>query len=221
MVAESRIILGLIAVAFLLTGSCTSVAPMTSTPIDQVDATATEDLPTITPADKVEHPFAQTSQPPPTRTPTSTPSSLPQPSEIPSPTVLATPPLPSLPTSTPPAENDSPTRHEYTELLDKVAAEGHIHVIVTLSLPTGPFQPEGYLSQEEIQQQRQAIVATTEALLSSLEGHDAVIYATWEGVPSVGLIVDEAALMQLIASPHAMSIQEDSPDLPQSTGAAG
>lgn len=78
-----------------------------------------------------------------------------------------------------------------------------------LALPTGPYVPEGELSETKLREQRVAITTTREALLESLEGLSATVYAEWESVPEVGLKVDEAALRRLIDSPYVLSIQED------------
>jgi hypothetical protein len=133
-------------------------------------------------------------------------------------TASGTAPATSAPiaTETPtPAATRGAQQGIYSELVAKAAEEGHILVIVELNLPTGPFKPEGTLTPEDVEKQREAIVATREALLASLDGYNAVAYAAWESVPHVGLRVDLEALQQLIISPYVTMIQEDSLNEPQ------
>lgn len=113
-----------------------------------------------------------------------------------------------------PTPSDSATPESYTELLSKAALEGHVWVIVGLELPTGPFIPEGNLSASEIQQQRQTIVTTREALLDSLAGYDVEAYASWDSIPYVALKVDREGLQHLIDSRYVSTIQEDTLDQP-------
>jgi hypothetical protein len=106
----------------------------------------------------------------------------------------------------------------YADLLAKAEEEGYVNVIVGLDLPTGPFKPEGTLTASEIEAQRQAIAATRQALLGSLEGYDVEAYAWWDSVPHVALRVDREALEQLIESPYVTALQEDTPDEPHGEG---
>jgi len=99
---------------------------------------------------------------------------------------------------------------EYNRLLEKAASQETILVVVQLALPTGPFVPEGELTEAKLQEQRAALSATREALIESLAGMNVMVYSEWDSVPAVGLKVDAEALRRLIASPLVLSIQEDS-----------
>lgn len=134
-------------------------------------------------------------------------------------------PLPTPPQASPGPTASLPTAgaeaQDYAELLAKAAAEGQVNIIATLVLETGPFKPEGsFTDQVDVQKQRDAIVAAREALLASLEGYEVEVYGAWESLPSVALRVDLDALLQLVASPYVVVIQEDAADLPHS-GAEG
>ena len=109
----------------------------------------------------------------------------------------------------------SQVSQDYADLLARSVAQGHLLIIVQLALPTGPYIPEGKLSEAELQEQRAAIAATREALVESLAGLNADVYAAWDSTAGVGIKVDEAALRHLIASPYVLSMQEDSLGSPQ------
>ena len=99
-------------------------------------------------------------------------------------------------------------------LMAKADAEGQVLVIVGLDLTRGQYVPEGMLSLDETNAQRSAIEASSAALIASLEGYSAEVYAAWESVPYVAMKVDAAALAQLAANPNVTSIQEDKPSPP-------
>jgi hypothetical protein len=142
-------------------------------------------------------------------------ASAPHPTVLPSITIAPTssPDSPQPPDT--PAVQANQTRSAlpeyYSELLSRAVAEGHVSVIAGLDLPTGPFRPEGALTDSEVQRQRQAIAARREALIGSLEGCDVEAYAWWASLPYVAIRVDRVALEQLIDSPYVTTIQEDTP----------
>jgi uncharacterized repeat protein (TIGR01451 family) len=89
-------------------------------------------------------------------------------------------------------------------------AEEYMMKIVGLDLPTGEFRPEGsFRSAAEAAMQRQAIASTREALLGSLAGYNAEVYAAWDSIPYVAMKVDTEALEQLVISPYVTSVRED------------
>jgi hypothetical protein len=151
-----------------------------------------------------------------TRLPTGTTAPVPSPtltaSASPSPTATAPGATASAQSVATPKPAPSPTlaSQAYADLLATAASQGHVLVIVQLRLPTGPFVPEGELSAAKLLEQRVAIAATRKALVESLAGSDAVVYAAWDSVPSAGIKVDETALRRIIASPFVLSIQKDS-----------
>lgn len=142
-------------------------------------------------------------------TQTETPSLTPWPSVCPSPTTSQDSTRPQGTRVICPTPSDTATPESYSELRSKASVEGHVWVIVGLDLPTGPFIPEGNLSASEIEQQRQAIVTTREALLDSLAAYDVEAYASWDSVPYMALKVDLEGLQQLIDSRYVSTIQED------------
>ena len=107
---------------------------------------------------------------------------------------------------------------DISKLREKVAEKGQLPVIVGLKLPAPGFKPEGTLSPRDAKRQREAIAATREALLNSLAGYEVRVYAVYESLPYVAMKVDAVALEQLAKSPLVTTIQEDSPEKPQTTG---
>lgn len=96
-------------------------------------------------------------------------------------------------------------------LIEKARQQGRVRVIVGLKLPDG-FTPEGDLpSPDAVQRQRGAIAAARQALLASLQGLDATVYARWRSLPQVAIQASGAALSHLADSPYVTTIQEDTP----------
>lgn len=122
------------------------------------------------------------------------------------PTATPTPKPESSPT---PLLLEQPVPEKYQPLLSKVRERGNLLVIVTLNIA---WQPEGELPNEEaIKKQRAAVVQVQDDLLDELPSFKVRVYARWEPVPSIGLVVDEGALRYLVSSPKVKSIQEDNP----------
>lgn len=99
---------------------------------------------------------------------------------------------------------------ELAKLSAKAAQEGKIPIIIGLKLPPPGFRPEGYLSPEEVEQQRDAIIATRDRLLNSLSGYEIEVYTVYASIPYTAMKVDAHALEELTHSPYVKSIEKDS-----------
>lgn len=98
---------------------------------------------------------------------------------------------------------------DYSELFNKVRANGTVFVIVRLHLSVA-FQAEGNLpDNQSVAEQRARITATQDALQRELQDYTIRVYKTYETIPALAMEVNEAALEALISSPLVESIQED------------
>jgi hypothetical protein len=96
-------------------------------------------------------------------------------------------------------------------LLDAVRRRGSLGVVVTLAVP---FTPEGRLSREQIERQRRAIAEAQTRLLDELGRFQTRLTTRFDSTPQLVLVVDEAALRHLLASPRVRHIQENAPQPP-------
>lgn len=111
------------------------------------------------------------------------------------------------------AAPSSPPDAPLSALLAKAATEGSVVVIASLTLPQ-PFTPEAELSLRGVQQQRAAIVAASDAVLTALHGLEAQTIATFTTIPALALRVDAEALHVLASLPQVAQVQEDVPAPP-------
>ncbi|TDD19419.1 hypothetical protein E1218_24145 [Kribbella turkmenica] len=106
----------------------------------------------------------------------------------------------------------APTPQE--NLLSRVPPGGTLPVIVTLE---GRFVPEGQLPDEAARgEQRKAISAAQTAVLAELEGFGVTKVRRFAYVPQLALVVDAAALRQLLGSPRVAAVQQDTAQQAQS-----
>lgn len=101
---------------------------------------------------------------------------------------------------------------------EKVAAQGHLRVIVQVDVPSAP---EGRMSRLEATRQRSAIRAAQNAAVTDLlGGTGAKVHALFDNVPHLAAEVDANTFAKLRASARVRSIEEDvasPPTLLQST----
>ena len=103
-----------------------------------------------------------------------------------------------------------------TRLLAKAANNGHVGIIIGLKLPHPGFKTEGVLSLQEVKQQKKAISAAQDALISSMSEFDVEVYKIYTSIPYMAIKVNVNALRELASSPQVTSIQEDSALMPHS-----
>lgn len=111
----------------------------------------------------------------------------------------------------------------YAQLLERVAEEGRLPVIVTLSLGE-PFVAEGHLTSISRTTQRANIDQAQKGLLAELEGYNAEVYYIYETIPALALRLDAAAFAVVRKSQWVSYIQEDEavpPMLASSTALIG
>lgn len=96
----------------------------------------------------------------------------------------------------------------YAQLLERVAEEGSLPVIVTLSLRE-PFVAEGYLATTAVQTQRENITAAQDELIRLLTRYGAEVYVQYEVFPLIAVRVNAAALRFLMNTPLVANIEED------------
>lgn len=113
-----------------------------------------------------------------------------------------------------PAQEDTPVPEdepqvvpsEYVPLYDRVRNNGRVSLIVGLNVF---FQPEGDLSGQSVQAQRQAIAQAQQSVISALSAFDVDILNTYSFVPFMAVTVDEAGFLYLINSPFVTHIEEN------------
>lgn len=91
-------------------------------------------------------------------------------------------------------------------LPEKARRQGAVTVVVKL---TTTFRPEGGLTPEQVQAQRQAIHAAQARVLQDLQGHYAQVTARLESIPYLTLKVDEPALLRLACHADVADIREE------------
>jgi hypothetical protein len=96
-------------------------------------------------------------------------------------------------------------------LLQKVERTGNVSVLVRLEVP---FTPEGRLDSRGVRRQRVAIRRTQSELRSSLRPHGVRVVARPASAPILALVVDRAALRELLRSPLVRRVQENRPEPP-------
>jgi alpha-tubulin suppressor-like RCC1 family protein len=111
------------------------------------------------------------------------------------------------------AQQHSIDPNEYDQLHLKAQSQGSIRIIVGLNL-SKPFVPEGKLPPEAVEAQREAIVKAQDALLRRMESFNAITIYWFQFIPSVVMEVSADALVDLVANPQIMSIEEDVPGDP-------
>ena len=94
------------------------------------------------------------------------------------------------------------------ELRAKVARQGRLRVLATLSVP---YDPEPQLAPASVSRQRAAIQAATDRVLAQLPAASYRLNATYQVYPLLGLSVDAAALDALLASPDVRGVTESRP----------
>ena len=100
---------------------------------------------------------------------------------------------------------------ELTRLSAKAANNSHVRIIIGLKLPHPGFKTEGVLSPQEVKQQKKAISAAQDALISSMSESDVEAYKIYTSIPYMAIKVNVNTLRELASSPYITSIQEDSP----------
>lgn len=123
---------------------------------------------------------------------------------------------PSAPAATSPAPTgcspaESARAADCEALLRAVRQRRSAAVIVTLSVA---FTPEGDLDAAAVQRQRRAIADAQSQLIAELPPAGARITTRFASTPLIALVVDEAALRQLLASSRVLRIQADTPQPP-------
>lgn len=88
---------------------------------------------------------------------------------------------------------------------------GAVPVIVELNVP---FVPEGFLGEDEIMGQRQAIYAGQDAVLASLPDRGELNVTRFTISPYLALVADEEVLERLAADSNVAAIHEDRFDTP-------
>lgn len=96
-------------------------------------------------------------------------------------------------------------------LVRAVRQRRSVAVIVTLSVA---FTPEGDLDAAAVRGQRKAIEDAQSQLIAELAPAGARVTTRFTTTPLIALVVDEAALRQLLASPRVLRIQADAPQPP-------
>lgn len=92
-------------------------------------------------------------------------------------------------------------------LMDKAEANGTVRVIVGLNVP---FTPEGELAgTQAVQIQQQAIQIAQNQVWQQIAGYTSELKASYQYIPYMAVIVDEAALAKLASLPEVISIEED------------
>ncbi len=92
------------------------------------------------------------------------------------------------------------------EVWEKAQKDGVVRIIVQLNVP---WKPEGYLDQQAVLAQRQAIVAAQDRLIVSLVGTMHRVIARFWLIPGIGLEVGVEALVVLELSPLVIGVEED------------
>jgi hypothetical protein len=110
------------------------------------------------------------------------------------------PKTPVTPVETPPTVEN----HDHHPLLDRVREEGTIRVIVRLE----------FEALDDPDENRHAIDEAQDALLRELDDTDVDVRRRYKSLPMFALIVDEAVLRILLASPLVANVQEDEADPP-------
>ena len=109
------------------------------------------------------------------------------------------------------------------QIVERIANEGTIGVIVGLSLPDA-FVPEGDITSRDRLNQRAQIAEAADQLTAQLARHEAEVYGRYESLPAMAIRVDPAALEFLLSNPLINHIQLDEavpPALGSSTGVIG
>ena len=94
------------------------------------------------------------------------------------------------------------------EVIDQAASQGTVLVLVGLKVP---WQMESKLSEEEIREQRQAIVSVQSHLLAELAGRKFKVIRRYEEVPGIALEVEADALAELARSENVVNVLLDRP----------
>ncbi len=103
------------------------------------------------------------------------------------------------------------TQSVMPRLLEQATAVGKVRVIVAYDLQV---QPDGVLTAEARQTQRQKIQAQGKQMLADLKGFDVKENARFHLIPYMALTVDASALQQLAKLPYVSSIEEDTLSFP-------
>jgi hypothetical protein len=94
------------------------------------------------------------------------------------------------------------------EVIDQVAANGTVLVLVGLSVP---WQMESSLNEAEVQSQHLAIAAIQSDLLSQLEGKNYKVLRRYQEIPGIALEVGPDALSELARLPIVTNVLLDRP----------
>jgi hypothetical protein len=109
------------------------------------------------------------------------------------------------------ADSTSTSPGQRETLLQKVERTGTVSVLVRLEVP---FTPEGRLDSQGVRRQRAAIRRVQSELRSSLRPFGARVTARPASAPVLALVVDRAALRELLRSPLVRRVQENKPEPP-------
>src|SRR3989338_2264513 len=99
-------------------------------------------------------------------------------------------------------------KNENSEKLPEGSKESEAAGIVGLNIS---FTPEGNLSKEEREKQRQEILKAQEDLIKKLSGYKFSVIKKFDTIPAMALRVDEKTLIFLKSLPEVKSIEEDKP----------
>ena len=94
------------------------------------------------------------------------------------------------------------------EVIDHVAADGTVLVLVGLKVP---WQMESSLNEEQVRSQREAIASIQKDLLAELDGKSYKITRRFDSIPGIALEVGADALAELAHSSHVTNVLLDRP----------
>jgi len=100
------------------------------------------------------------------------------------------------------------THKDYSRLLAKVQAKGHLRIIVQLNMP---FVPDGQLSAQAAMDQQMRISRMQDQLCAALAQYKVKSIKRFKYTPYIAMEVDSAALKALISDSLVLSLEEDAP----------